>query len=635
MEPVSQSRVFSGRYEITHLIARGGMAQVYRAQDNLLDREVALKVLFPELSIDQNFVERFRREAQSAARLSHPNIVPVFDWGEDHSTYFIVMEYVDGQPLSHVIKDLGTVPPKRAAVIAANVAAGLAYAHRRGMVHRDIKPGNVLITEDGSVRVTDFGIARAVNTEDDLTQAGSVMGTATYFSPEQAEGKAVDGRSDIYSLGVVLYEMLLGRPPFQGDSPVAVASMHVRNAVPLPRDLAAGIPEAIEAITMKALSKDPALRYQDAEEMRADLMRFVDDKPVTAEDPTLALAMSDTAMVAAVNQTMAIPIFTGPRSEPLQVAKAGKPLSRQPLVWGLVAVALVAVVIAGLLFANGSKSKQLTMPNLVGMTQTKAVEVIQKDGLILGTVSTVASSKPANQVVSTTPIAGLPLSKGVHVDMTVSNGALAGQVQMPSVVGQTLGAAEAQLTAAGLTGVPSSQGSPSSAIVQAQSVSAGSTVPLGTQVTLSVPVVSVQVPSVAGQSVAQATTTLQNANLTAGQQTTVCSNSRPSGSVASSSPPVGTSVPSGTSITLNVSSGNCTVIIQNVVGLTQGGATTALQGQGLSVVATAATQAACTMAGIPNGSVQSQSPVGGSSVNGGSTVTIAVCPNTVTTTTGG
>ena len=632
MEPVSQSRIFSGRYEITHLIARGGMAQVYRAHDNLLDREVALKVLFPELSVDQTFVERFRREAQSAARLSHPNIVPVFDWGEDHGTYFIVMEYVDGRPLSQVIKDLGTVPPKRAAVIAANVAAGLAYAHRRGMVHRDVKPGNVLITDDGSVRVTDFGIARAVNTEDDLTQAGSVMGTATYFSPEQAEGKAVDGRSDIYSLGVVLFEMLLGRPPFQGDSPVAVASMHVRNSVPLPRDLMVGIPEAIEAITMKALAKDPALRYQDAEEMRADLMRFVDGKPVLAEDPTLALAMSDTAMVAAVNQTMAIPIFTGPRSEPLQVKKAGKPLSRQPLVWGLVAVAVVAVVIAGLLFVNGSKSTQLTMPNLVGLTQVKAVEQIQKDGLILGTVSTVASAKPANEVVSTSPTAGLPIAKGVHVNLTISNGALAGQVQVPSVIGQTLGAAEAQLTEAGLTGIPSSAGSPTTAIVQAQSVAAGSTVPQGTQVTLTVPAVSVQVPSLVGQSVTQATQALQNVNLTAGQQTSVCSNTVSSGNVVSSTPAAGTSVQTGTSITLNVSSGRCTVIVQNVVGMTQGGATSALQAQGLSVVATAALQSACTAQGVPNGSVLSQSPVGGSTVNGGASVTIAVCPNTTGTT---
>ena len=227
-------RVFSNRYELTHLIARGGMAQVYRARDRLLDRPVAIKVLFPELSVDRAFVERFRREAQAAANLSHPNIVPVFDWGEDGGTYFIVMEFIDGQPLSAVLRATGPMPADRVADIGSHVAAALAYAHRHGVVHRDVKPGNVLITDDGLVKVTDFGIARAVNTEESLTQTGAVMGTATYFSPEQAEGIGVDSRSDIYSLGVVLYEMVAGRPPFLGESPVAVASKHVRDQPPCP-----------------------------------------------------------------------------------------------------------------------------------------------------------------------------------------------------------------------------------------------------------------------------------------------------------------------------------------------------------------------------------------------------------------
>ena len=220
--------MLSGRYELSHLVARGGMAEVYRAHDRLLDRPVALKVLFPELSVDRSFVERFRREAQAAANLSHPNIVPVFDWGEDNGTYFIVMEFVDGRALSSILRTAGPLHPDRAAEIAADVAGALAYAHRHGVVHRDVKPGNVLITEEGTVKVTDFGIARAINTEESLTQTGAVMGTATYFSPEQAEGMGVDARSDIYSLGVVLFEMVTGRPPFLGDTPVAVASKHVR-----------------------------------------------------------------------------------------------------------------------------------------------------------------------------------------------------------------------------------------------------------------------------------------------------------------------------------------------------------------------------------------------------------------------
>src|SRR5271169_6705538 len=261
MDPTQTPRVFSERYELNHLIARGGMAEVYRAHDRLLDRPVALKVLFPELSVDRSFVERFRREAQAAANLSHPNIVPVFDWGEDGGTYFIVMEFVDGRPLSSILRTAGPLHPDRAAEITADVAGALSYAHRHGVVHRDVKPGNVLITEEGIIKVTDFGIARAVNTEESLTQTGAVMGTATYFSPEQAEGKGVDARSDIYSLGVVLYEMAVGRPPFTGDSPVAVASKHVRDAPVLPRAANAAVPAALEAVIMKAMAKDPDDRY--------------------------------------------------------------------------------------------------------------------------------------------------------------------------------------------------------------------------------------------------------------------------------------------------------------------------------------------------------------------------------------
>ena len=285
--PSKRRAIYSGRYELTHLVARGGMAQVYRAMDRQLDRPVALKVLFPELSVDKTFVERFRREAQAAANLSHPNIVPVFDWGEDDGVYFIVMEYVDGRPLSAVLRDPEKLPPNQIASIGAGVAAALAFAHRHGVVHRDVKPGNVLITPDGEVKVTDFGIARAVNTEESLTQTGAVMGTAAYFSPEQAEGKGVDARSDIYSLGVVLYEMAVGRPPFTGDSPVAVASKHVRDQPVLPRVANPAVPAALEAVIMKAMAKDPADRYASAEELRADLLRFADGRPVEAGDPGL------------------------------------------------------------------------------------------------------------------------------------------------------------------------------------------------------------------------------------------------------------------------------------------------------------------------------------------------------------
>ena len=232
--------VFNDRYELHRKLARGGMSDVYLARDLLLDRPVAVKVLFPEYAKDPTFVERFRREAQAAANLNHPNIVAIYDWGQQAGTYFIVMEYVEGRSLSEIIRTDGPLHPRRAAEITADVAAALGFAHRNGVVHRDVKPGNIIISPTGQVKVADFGIAQAITggaEQQNLTQAGAVMGTATYFSPEQAQGKPVDPRSDLYSLGCVLFEMLTSRPPFTGDTPVAIAYKHVQETAPLPERL--------------------------------------------------------------------------------------------------------------------------------------------------------------------------------------------------------------------------------------------------------------------------------------------------------------------------------------------------------------------------------------------------------------
>src|SRR3954454_25288177 len=282
-------QVFSNRYRIERELAHGGMAEVYLARDESLDRLVALKALFPEYAREPSFVERFRREAQAAANLNHPNIVAIYDWGQETGTYFIVMEYVEGRSLRDVIRTDGPIDAAQAAEITSEIASALAFAHRGGVVHRDVKPGNVLITQGGIVKVTDFGIARA-GTSDGLTQTGSVMGTATYFSPEQAQGLAVDGRRDVYSLGIVLYEMVTGVAPFTGDSPVSVAYKHVREDVVPPSQRNPEIPPDLEQIILTALAKDPALRYQTADDMRADLLRFRRGRPLAAAPVTALVA---------------------------------------------------------------------------------------------------------------------------------------------------------------------------------------------------------------------------------------------------------------------------------------------------------------------------------------------------------
>src|ERR1700690_1400766 len=402
MDPSQTPRVFSERYELNHLIARGGMAEAYRARDRLLDRPGALKVLFPELSVDRSFVERFRREAQAAANLSHPNIVPVFDWGEDNGTYFIVMELVDGTSLADMLRGGRTLTASHSATLMAQVAAALGYAHRNGVVHRDVKPGNILIASDGQVKGTDFGIAQAMSVEDQLAEEGSVMGTATYFSPEQAEGAPVDGRSDIYSLGVVLYEMLAGRPPFIGDSPVAVSSQHVHSTVPPPSEFNPSIPPDLQAIVMEALAKSPERRYQSAEDLRSDLMRFSEGQPVRAAQRDVAFFGADAtravAKVAPGERTQAVPIMTGPRTDVRRRRSANAGI--------IVVVVLLMLAVGGLAYFLAQKSTPtIVMPNLVGKTETAALQKLASDGIQLNNkvVSTHSATVTIGAVISTDP----------------------------------------------------------------------------------------------------------------------------------------------------------------------------------------------------------------------------------------
>ncbi len=263
--------VLSGRYAIERKIARGGMADIFLAHDQVLERPVVIKMLLPQYAGDPAFVERFRREAKSAARLNHTNVVSVYDWGSHGDTFFMAMEYIEGQSLAEQLADNGRVPIDRALEIAEAAAAGLGFAHERGMVHRDVKPGNIMMTASGQVKVADFGIARGLDGSDSLTQTGNVMGTAAYFSPEQARGEVVDERSDLYSLGVVLFEMVTGERPFTGSSPLSVAYKHVGEAPPTAQSINPQVPVEVDRIIATLLAKDPAHRYANAEQLQQAL----------------------------------------------------------------------------------------------------------------------------------------------------------------------------------------------------------------------------------------------------------------------------------------------------------------------------------------------------------------------------
>jgi serine/threonine-protein kinase len=554
--------IYNGRYELRSQIARGGTAQVYLAHDILLDRPVALKVLYPELSSDHSFVERFRREAQAAANLSHPNIVPIFDWGESSgSTYFIVMEYVDGEPLSSLIRTQAPIEASQAANAAADVAKALSYAHRHGVVHRDIKPGNILITQDGLVKVTDFGIARAIGADEQVTQSGLVMGTATYFSPEQAQGLEVDGRSDLYSLGVVLYEMVTARTPFSGDTPVAIAYQHVREQPPTPRSINPNIPTSLEAIILQAMAKLPAERYRSADELKADLDRFVRGQTVLAAPPMEAFTGPATEVISAKELSARLAGTGAPEPELSEAEIAQRATTTRK--WTVAAVALAIAIILIIIFGG----RQLgyfggapfyNVPKVVGLKPAAAESALKAAKLVVSEKSAPGSITDQHTVIKQNPTFPNTVKAGSTVEITVAGAAPVATV--PKVIGKLQSSAESALKHAGFrwkaVPVSSLSGQTKQYEVVAENPSGGISKPKGTTVTISyVQNKKVSVPSIVNDNEAKAGSALTTANLNIGTITMAFNQEVPTGDVISTSPTVGSDVREGTSIALVISEG--------------------------------------------------------------------------------
>ncbi|MEV4621647.1 Stk1 family PASTA domain-containing Ser/Thr kinase [Asanoa sp. NPDC049573] len=456
---MTQARLLGGRYQVGELLGYGGMAEVHRGRDLRLGRDVAIKMLRTDLARDATFQMRFRREAQNAASLNHPAIVAVYDTGEEiaptgETLPFIVMEFVNGRTLKEVLAAEGRLMPRRALEITADICAALEFSHRHGIIHRDIKPGNVMLTQNGQVKVMDFGIARALASgATTMTQTSAVIGTAQYLSPEQARGEAVDARSDVYAAGCVLFELLCGHPPFVGDSPVSVAYQHVREDPRAPSEINHDVTPPIDAIVLKALSKNPLNRYQSAGEMRADLLRAAAGRPVMA---TPVMRDQETMPMGAANAaTATVRRPQGAPTRTIPAARVGDAQRRKRSNWVLAVLSVLGVLavialVAGLLVQN-ARGEKVDLTSVIGQPLTSAQATLNAQGLVVEPVSQTADNCDKDTVTNQDPQAGTRVEKNSTVRLTVCAGP--GTVVVPDLKGQTRDAAEQQLEKIGLVPV--------------------------------------------------------------------------------------------------------------------------------------------------------------------------------------
>jgi serine/threonine-protein kinase len=583
---LQRDTIIDGRYRVLKRLGSGGMADVYCAEDQQLGRRVALKLLYRHLAEDVQFVERFRREASSAAGLQHPNIVSIFDRGEWDGTYYIAMEYVEGRTLKDVIRERGPAPPEAAVDVVLQILRAARFAHERGVVHRDLKPQNVLIAEDGRVKVTDFGIARAGAS--DMTETGSIMGTAQYLSPEQAQGRPVDARSDLYSIGIILYELLTGRVPFDAESPVSVALKQVSEAPVPPREIDPSIPPALDAIVMHALEKDRGRRFQSADEFIDALHAGRAPAAVVIEEPVVPMEA---------------------------ILEEEDRRSRRWWLWLLILLALAAVAFG---LYTALKPEQVAVPNVIGRPSATASQILQNRGFEVQIDPATNADVPRDQVFAQDPRPGETADEGSTVHLRVSAGP--GQAAVPSVVGLARDEAERQLKDAGFKSKVEQEFSDTvdKGDVISTTPAVGTLIERGTTVTLTVSKgkEKVDVPKVTGQTEDDARNAIEGAGLRVGTITREESTEDP-GTVITQSPAAGKTVAKGSAVDLTVAKA---VKVPDVVDQSEDDATSTLEDAGFKV----RVRDRATTNPEEDGVVLEQSPQGDEERPKGSRVTIIV-----------